>query len=194
MYSAQQEAAKSSQLDRRHTLSPTMSSTTPARTLVTRMYATENHFPSHGEVIVVRLDQDLLGPGSTLGSGRDLPSHATRHNYHHAVVIEASFGLYDHILRFTVLPMPAYSAIDTISGLSSTKWLLSQPADFQNLHIPVPFEVLPVTQLHPPFPTPAQFGDGIEMGGWKDCRPSWIQAVPMLTHLTATTKVRIEFS
>ena len=40
------------------------------------------------EVIVVHLAQDLLGPGSTIGSARNLPSHATRCNYHHAAVID----------------------------------------------------------------------------------------------------------
>jgi len=96
-------------------------------------------------------------------------------------------------MEFTIFPIPAYSAIDPISGLSSTRWLLSQPADYQNMHIPVPYEkILPV--VHPPFPTPAQFGDPIEVGGWKDSKPSWILAVPMLTELKFTTKVCIEFS
>ena len=120
-----------------------------------------------------------------------LPSRATRHNYHHAVVIDGSLDMCQPILTLTVLPMVAYSAIDPISGLSSTRWLLGQPADYQNMHIPVPYEQIPpVTPPHPPFPTPAQFGDGIELGGWKARRPSWIQAVPMFTQLTPTTKVR----
>ena len=131
-----------------------------------------------------------FGPGSTLGSGRDLASH----DYHHAVVIDSRVDVHDSLLMLTVLPMPAYSAIDPISGLSSTSWLLSQPADYRKLHIPVPHEHTPlVPQPHPPFPTPAQFGDPVEFGGWKDRRPSWIQAVPMLIHLTFTTNVRIEF-
>ena len=173
-----------------------MSSTSPSRILATHTYA-ENRIPRHAEVIVVRFShwETLFAPGSTLGSGRDLPSRATRHNYHHAVVIDGSLDMCQPILTLTVLPMVAYSAIDPISGLSSTRWLLGQPADYQNLHIPVPYEQIPpVTPPHPPFPTPAQFGDGIELGGWKARRPSWIQAVPMFTQLTPTTKVRIEFS
>ena len=96
----------------------------------------DNHFPSEGEIIVVCLSEPLFGPGSTLGSGRDLPSHATRQNYHHVVAIGLKFNVFKSIIMFTVLPMPAYSAIDPISGLSSTSWSLSQPADYQRLHIP----------------------------------------------------------
>ena len=67
---------------------------------------------SHAEVIAVRFShwETLFAPGSTLGSGRDLPSRATRHNYHHAVVIDGSLD----ILTLTVLLMVAYSAIDPI--------------------------------------------------------------------------------
>jgi hypothetical protein len=82
-------------------LSPTMSSTSPSRILVTHTYAAENGIPSHGEVIVVRFShwETLFGPGSTLGSGRDLPSRATRHNYHHAVVIDGSLDMCQPILQ-----------------------------------------------------------------------------------------------
>jgi hypothetical protein len=172
-----------------------MSSTSPSRILVGHAYATDNYLPGEGEVIVVRLSQALFGPGSTLGSARDLPSHANRHSYHHAVVIDLTLNVFESTITLTVLPMPAYSAIDPISGLSSTSWLLSQPADYQKLHIPVPYEQIPpITPPHPPFPTPAQFGDPIEVGGWKDRKPSWIQVVPMLTKLKYTTRVRIELS
>jgi hypothetical protein len=60
--------------------------------------------------------------------------------------------VFESIITLTVLPMPVYSAIDPISGLSSTSWLLSQlePADYQKLHIPVPYkQMAPVMQLHP---------------------------------------------
>jgi hypothetical protein len=175
--------------------SSTMSSASPSRILVSHTYATDSHLPSNGEVIVVRLSQDLFGPGSTLGSARDLPSHATRRNYHLAIVIDINLNVFESIITLTVLPMPAYSATDPISGLSSTSWLLSQPADYQKLHIPVPYEQIPpLTRPHPPFPTPVQFGDPIEMGGWKNRTPSWIQVVPMLTPLKYTTKVRNKFS
>jgi hypothetical protein len=154
-----------------------------------------------GEVIVVCLSQGLPGPGPTLGSARDLPSHATCHKYHRAVVIDITMDVYESIfMNVTALPMPAYSAIDPVSGLPFTSWLFSQPADYQKLHIPVPYEqTSPVSsQLHPPFPTPAEFGDPfgdpIEMGRWKDRKPSWIQVVPMLTMLKCTTKVYFEFS
>jgi hypothetical protein len=168
-----------------------MSSASPSRIHVTHTYATDNHFPSKGEVIIVRLSQDLFGPGSTLGTARDLPSDATCRNYHHAVVIDVLLNVFQSIILFTVLPMPAYSGTDPISGLTSTSWLLSQPADYQKLHIPMPYEQIPLlTQPQPPFPTPAEFGDPIEAGGWKHRRPSWIQVVPSLTTLKFTTKVR----
>ena len=80
-----------------------MLSTSPSRILVGHTYATDNHIPSQGEVIVVRLSQPLFGPGSTLGSGRDLPSR----NYHHAVVIDLNLHVFDSIITLTVLPMPA---------------------------------------------------------------------------------------
>lgn len=165
--------------------------------LVDHIYATDKHLPNIGEVIVVCFPQDLFGPGSTLDSTRNLPSHShpTRRNYYHAVVIGALRDLFRSTIIFTVLPMPDYSDVDPISGLSSTSWLLSQPVDYQNVHIPVPYEQIhPVTQPHLPFPTPAQFGDPIGAGGWKDDRPRWIQDVPMLIEVEYTTKVCVEFS
>lgn len=168
-------------------LPPTMSST-PSYILVDHIYAIDKHLPSKGEVIVVPLLQALPGPGCTLGSVRGHPSHA---NYHHAVVISIILDVSEFMIMLIVLPMPAYSAIDPISGLSSTSWLLSQPADYQKVHIPVPHEPIPPIS---PFPTPAQFGDPIEAGGWKDRRPRWIQVVPMITEFEYTTKVLIEFS
>lgn len=59
-------------------------------------------------------------------------------------------------MNVTALPMPAHSAIDPVSGLSFTSWLFSQPADYQKLHMPVPYEQMsPVSsQLHPPIPDP----------------------------------------
>lgn len=169
-------------------------SSSSSHVLVGHTYATDNHLPSEGEIIVVRLSQDLSGPGSTLGSARDLPSRSTRRNYHHAVVIDLSLNVFESTITLTVFPMPAYSATDPTSGLSSTSWLLDQPVDFQKLHIPVPHEQIPpLTPPHPPFPTPAQFGDPIKAGGWKNHKPSWIQAVPMLAKLKYVTKVCIEF-
>jgi hypothetical protein len=71
------------------------------------------------------------------------------------------------------------ASTDPISGLSSTSWLLSQPADFRKLHIPMPYEQIPsLMQQHPVFPTPAQFGEPLEVGGWKNSKPSWVQVMP----------------
>jgi hypothetical protein len=70
--------------------------------------------------------------------------------------------------------------------------LLDQPTDFQKLHIPMPYEASPA-QSHPPFPTPEDFGDPLEVGGWKDRKPSWVQVVPQVAELKHTTKVRNDF-
>jgi hypothetical protein len=109
-------------------LSSTMSSASRSHILVSHTYAMDSHLPNNGEVIVVHLSQDLFGPGSTLGSAHNLPSQATHCNYHHAIVIDINLNVFKSIIMLTVLPMPTYSAMDPISGLSSTSWLLSQPA------------------------------------------------------------------
>ena len=169
-----------------------MSSASPApsRTLVNHKYGTDGHLPSEGEIIVVRLAQDLFGPGSILPNSRTLPSRVTRHNYHHAVVLGVNVSVFPvPVIHFTVFPMPAYSFTDPVSSLSSTNWLLTQPDDVQQLHIPVPYEESE-TSLHPPFPTPSQFGDPLEIGGWKNSGPSWVQAVPQVTNLKYTTTAR----
>lgn len=108
-------------------------------------------------------------------------------------------------MEFTIFPIPAYSATDPESGLSSTRWLLSQSDDFQKMNIPLPYEVTPpsptplpfgdseVTSapLHPLFPTPAAFGDPLEVGGWKDRKPRWVVAIPQVVTLNGTTPVCI---
>jgi hypothetical protein len=166
-----------------------MSSASPSRFLVNHKYAETKHLPTEGEVIVLHLSQALVGPGSIIAS-HNQPSHVTRRNYHHAVVLGFSFHAFRPLLFFTVLPMPYYSAADLTSGLSSTSWLLSQPADFQLQHIPVPYEPSSLTTPQPPFSTPARFGDPLEAGGWKDRRPSWVLTVPQVTELTHTSTVR----
>jgi len=166
-----------------------MSSALPSRVLVSHKYGTDKHLPVEGEIIVIRLSQDLFGPGSIIESSRSLPSRVNRHNYHHAVVVGIGFTVSPEVLiLFTVLPMPAYSFTDPASGLASTSWLLDQADDFQQLHISVPYEQAPtLMQPHPPFPTPAEFGDPLQMGGWKPSKPSWVQAVPQTAGLKYTT-------
>jgi hypothetical protein len=158
-----------------------MLSALPSRFLVNHKYAETRHLPTEGEIIVLRLSQDLVGPGSIIAS-HNQPSHVTPRNYHwhHAVVLGFSLHAFRPLLFFTVLPMPSYSAADLTSGLSSTSWLLSQPVDFQLQHIPVPYELSSLMQPQPPFSTPARFGDPLEVGGWKDRRPSWVLAVPQV--------------
>ena len=169
-----------------------MSSASPSRVLVPHKYDTDGYLPGLGEIIVICLSEDLYGPGSKIQSSRNLPSRVTRHNYHHAVVLQVLLSG-DHV-SFTVLPMPTYSYTDPISHLSSTSWLLSQLDDFQQKHIPVPYKDDPtLTQPHPPFPTPVQFGHPLQIGGWKNTRPSWVQAVPQVTSVKQTSMVRIVF-
>ena len=170
-----------------------MSSASPSHILVSHKYGADNHLPDEGEIIVIRLSEDLFGPGSIIESSSNLPSDANRHNYHHAVVLKVGLMVVPEVLVFfTVLPMPAYSFPDPVSGLSSTSWLLDQADDFQQLHIPVPYEQAPThMQAHPPFPTPAEFGDPLQMGGWKHGKPCWVQAVPQVASLKYTTTVGI---
>jgi len=165
----------------------------PSRILVSHKYGIDKHLPVEGEIIVLRLSEDLFGPGSIIESSRSLPSDANRHNYHHAVVVRIGLSVMpEDFVHFTVFPMPAYSFPDPVSGLSSTSWLLDQADDFQQLHIPVPYEQGPThMQAHPPFPTPAEFGDPLQMGGWKHGRPCWVQAMPQVASLKYTTTVSI---
>jgi hypothetical protein len=165
------------------------SSASPSRFLVNHKYAEDSHLPSEGEIIVLRLSQDLVGPSSIIAS-HNQPSRVTRRNYHQAVVLGISLDAFRPLLFFTVLPMPSYSAADLTSGLSSTTWLLGQPVDFQRQHIPVRYESSSLTQPQLPFSTPARFGDPLEVGGWKNRRPSWVLAVPQVTELTHTSTVR----
>jgi hypothetical protein len=166
-------------------------SASPPRILVSYTFA-NRYIPAPGEIIVVCLSQSLFGPGSIIGSSQTLPSCAHRHNFHHAVVITSALD--DLGIHLTVFPMPAYSFTDPVSRLSSTRWLLAQPPDFQNIHIPVPYEEeAPTLTSIPDFPTPARFGEPLHIGGWKDKRPSWVQATPQVADLTFTTIVRILF-
>ena len=161
------------------------------RELVKHNFAEDRHIPYNGEIIVVRLSQDLTGPGSTLPSVTDLPSCATLRNYHHAILLSSTVPVSG--LEFIVFPVPAYSATVPISNLTSTDWLLSQPAAFQQTHIPLPFEeTTPPEQAHPLFPTPVAFGEPLEVAGWKSMKPSWVQVVPQVVTLKTTTLVHIQ--
>jgi hypothetical protein len=160
----------------------------PSPTLVSYKFAECRTLPRLGEIIAVRLSQDLFGPGSEIAT-RNLPSGATQYNYHHAIVLH---WVMEYTISMTILPMPAYSSTDPASGLSSTSWLLAQPEDFQRLHIPVPYDEDPTCiHPHPPFPVPAGFRGPLEIGGWKNSKPSWVQAVPQVIEMSETTTVRI---
>jgi hypothetical protein len=114
-----------------------------------------------------------------------------------------SSTLASDFLELTVFPVPAYSTEDPDFHLSSASWLLSQLDDFKNMPIPLPCETAlpsavifgdsevtrPYTPSHPSFPTPVAFGDPLEVGGWKDRRPSWMVAVPQVVPLKFTTRV-----
>jgi hypothetical protein len=162
----------------------------PLSEIVKHRFAGDYYIPRIGEIIAVRLSEALSGPGSTFPSHTDLPSRVTRHNYHHAILLSSSTLI--SRLEFIVFPVPAYSATDPISHLTSTDWLLSQPAAVQLVHIPLPFEqTTPPEQVQPLFPTPVAFGEPLKVGGWKGVRPSWVQVVPQVVKLKTTTLVRI---
>jgi hypothetical protein len=162
----------------------------PSPTLISYNFAESRSVPGVGEIIAICLSQDLFGPGSEIAT-RNLPSGATRYNYHHAIVLQWAMDFTFTILM-TVLPMPAYSSTDPASGLSSTSWLLAQPEDFQRLHIPIPYdEDSTCTHPHPPVPVPAGFGGPLKLGGWKNSKSSWIQAVPQVIEMSQTSMVHI---
>jgi hypothetical protein len=165
-----------------------MSSSSRTRTLVSHVFDSDGYLPEAGEIIAVRLSQDLTGPGSDLSTLRNLPSNAPSCNYHRAVVSSAHYD--ETVLEFYVFPIPSYSAVDQ-SGLTSTSWLLSQPLNIQLVHLPLPYEPEPSSQAQPHFPTPAAFGEPLYVGGWKDRRPSWVLAILQVVSLKPTTKVRI---
>jgi len=140
---------------------------------------------SKGNVVIIRLPDDIFGPAS--GSVIESRLSQRRNTYHHAVVLNATMFL--ESMHLELLPMPSYSSMDQ-SKKSSTDWLLTQPDEFQQLHIPVPYEE-DVQPHHPPFPTPRSFGDPLHIGGWKDRRPSWVLAVPQVLDLGLESVVRI---
>jgi len=160
----------------------------PSPRLVSYKFAECRSLPLPGEIIAIRLSQDLFGPGSEIATSNP-PSGATEYNYHLAIVLH---WVMESTISMTVLPIPAYSSTDPASGLSSTSWLLAQPSDFQQLHIPIPYEEDPTCMHpHPPFPVPAGFCGSLEIGGWKNSKPSWVQAVPQVIEMSETTTVRI---
>ncbi|KAF8816063.1 hypothetical protein BYT27DRAFT_7077943 [Phlegmacium glaucopus] len=173
-----------------------MSST---HSLVAHTHNSDRYIPCIGEIIVVSLAMDLYGPGSDLSTLNGLPTGVNKHNYHHAVVLGILIEV--NLLQFIVFPVPAYSTEDANSHLSSASWLLSQPDDFKSMHIPLPYETSavafsdldvthPSNPPHPSFPTPVAFGDPLEVGGWKDRKPSWVLAVPQQVQLSFTTQFK----
>jgi len=101
-----------------------MSSASPSRVLVKHKYNQGGYLPSKGEIIVVRLSENLAGPGSNT-AGTTVQSRAVKHNFHHAAVLETRMFPSERKITFIVCPMPTYSTPDPTSKLSSTKWLLA---------------------------------------------------------------------
>ena len=106
----------------------------PSRVLVGHKYGEDGFLPSVGEVIFVRLSQELRGPGSD----SEIRTAATAGNDQLALVLGASYTP-SHVV-FNVLPIPSYSSTDPVTHLSSTSWLINEADHFQQLHIPVPYE------------------------------------------------------
>lgn len=157
--------------------------------LVSTTHSETRYLPFLGEVVVVRLSEPLRGPGSRLTNVQSLPSGATHHNYHQAIVLTIQF-LERGLIDLVVLPAPAYSSIDADNNLSSTPWLLQQPCDVQEKHIPIPYEQTDDTPVYPSFPTPPSFGAPLNIGGWKNRKPSWVLTVPQKITIKYATKVR----
>jgi len=70
-----------------------MSSASPSHILVSHKYGTDKQLPDDGKIIVIRLSEDLFGPGSIIESSSSLPSRATRKNYHHAIISRVGLGV-----------------------------------------------------------------------------------------------------
>ena len=88
-------------------------------------------FLSKGNVVIIRLPKDIFGPGSVIESG--LSQRRNDHNYHHAVVLNATMFLEN--MHLVLLPMPSYSSMDQSKKSSTNQWLLTQPDEFQQLYI-----------------------------------------------------------
>jgi hypothetical protein len=161
------------------------------RELVKHKFAEDCHIPYNGEIIILRLSEDLTGPGSSLHSVTDLSFRAARRNYRYAILLSSPSQAWNLLSS----QVPAYSATDPspISHLTSNDWLLSQPAAFQQTHVPLPFEETtpPPAQAQPLFPSPIALGEPLKVGGWKGKRRSWVQVVPQVVRLKTTTLVRI---
>ncbi|KAN0113614.1 hypothetical protein V8E52_007540 [Russula decolorans] len=102
--------------------------------------------------------------------------------------------IYELLMVWYSPPLGIDTLLPTMSPKSLSRILVAHTyGTVTDNHIPSQGEVIVARGAASPFLTPAQFGDPIEVGGWKDCRPSWIIAVPMLTDLTFMILSRDEF-
>lgn len=160
----------------------------PPPVMISVTIATGASVPVFGEALRLRLPLPLGGPGSLLNP--TAPTGATRYNYHTAFV--QSISRTPTAIVLGVLPAPSFSHPDD-QGLSSATWLLRQTPSFQDRHLPLPYAELETNQPHPATPTPAAFGEPLDVGGWRDRRPSWIDIDGMKVELRRTTRVWVRF-
>lgn len=145
--------------------------TSTSTTLVKHRFNKDRVIPSIGQLIKIKLQDPLNGPGSKLSSSA--PSWATSQNYHSAVVT-AVLGYQFGGLLISVFPIPSYS-----NAPDSVQWVRELPLSEFKKHIPMP---CPSSRL-PTTPTPKEFGTPINpvttlINGhsetYIDRRPSWV--------------------
>jgi hypothetical protein len=56
-------------------------------------YGEDGHLLSKVEIIIVYLSEDLVEPGSYI-QGVTVPTHATKHHYHHAALLQLQVFIY----------------------------------------------------------------------------------------------------
>ncbi|KAF8419432.1 hypothetical protein EV426DRAFT_288333 [Tirmania nivea] len=116
---------------------PPPTSATAKSTWITHRYQQDNVFPRLGQLVKVRLDQPLSGPGSSHVSSH-APTSATPKNYHSAVVLSVYNDARLRHMVLTVFPIPAYTGA-RFDGIESETWVAQQAVERRRKHIPMPF-------------------------------------------------------
>lgn len=165
-------------------------STTMTHALKRQKYADDRSPPGLYELIKARLPNPLNGPTSitiatsSVGSTQGLPGPAgyhTQYRYHSAIVKGFAVDSESKLLVIDVWPVPAYSNATAEGYVSSTNWVMAQP--IRDHHIPMPCLGDSVA------PTPEAFGEPLNLGGYKDWRPSWVLLQPQRVHVPFNNSV-----
>lgn len=131
------------------------------RTLLARKFSKDYETPDAFSIVKLRLPVNLPGPGSLIESSG--VSGATRRNYHSAIVRSAVLDITRGCFSMRVWAVPSYSFCPS--------WLSSQPEDFRNRHIPLPYQDANADFASS---TPAAFGEPLDCGGYQDRKPAWV--------------------